>query len=124
MIVEVSVYLVSKRILKSHVQAAAKRRHLSVNESIRIPGSQTREVLTKVAICFRDIQPENNLLPSRNEPDVEGLSGSRRKVVGQGESSFFVPLSYLVGDAAAARTSPSEIAVSFLSAADSSSSVA
>jgi len=124
MIVEVSVYLVSKRILKSHVQAAAIGRHLSVNESIRIPGSQTREVLTKVAICFRDIQPENNLLPSRNEPDVEGLSGSRRKVVGQGESSFFVPLSYLVGDAAAARTSPSEIAVSFLSAADSSSSVA
>ena len=105
-------------------KAAILRRHLSVNESIRIPGSQTREVLTKVAICFRDIQPENNLLPSRNEPDVEGLSGSRRKVVGQGESSFFVPLSYLVGDAAAARTSPSEIAVSFLSAADSSSSVA
>ncbi len=67
MIVEVSVYLVSKRILKSHVQAAAKRRHLSVNE---------------------------------------------------------LTLAYLIGDAAAARTSPSEIAVSFLSAADSSSSVA
>ncbi len=36
---------------------------------------------------------------------------------------LLVPLSYLIGDAAAARTSPSEIAVSFLSAADSSSSV-